>query len=467
MKNILKNGCIIALSLNLFSSCVNDTYDKPVAQDCVNPGLAKTKEVSDIYAVAINPVPSPIIPNTPTYLADDIIEAYMISSDEGGNFYKSMYLQPLDGSKGFNISEDIINAYTKHLQPGRKVYVKLKGLAYGNPTNYAVGLVFGAPPTDKYTVDRLSTYESEKHIIPSCDIISEDAIVHNNLTVAQAKSDTYLNTLVEIKDVQFESEGGTYDPNTTDTSDGSAYVTDGTTSIPIRTSRYANFAGYRYPSGRGTVRGVLTKYNSSYQIILRTERDVNLPNPRVDNALPIVGNALSFSGAISENFTSYTLNQTNFPKYINDAFLGTRYWQIKQYPTGTGNKYIEMSSYAGATAPGVNAKTYFFVPVDFTAANAFAFKKEIRYNKGPALKVYYVTDVNYVAGSAINIDNFVDITSSFNITYPAIDASENSFSSPGTFTIPGTLTGNGYFVFEYTGNETITTTVQIDDILIN
>ncbi len=37
----------------------------------------------------------------------------------------------------------------------------------------------------------------------------------------------------------------------------------------------------------------------------------------------------------------------------------------------------------------------------------------------------------------------------------------------GTFSIPATLTGNGYFVFEYTGNETITTTVQIDDILIN
>ena len=30
-----------------------------------------------------------------------------------------------------------------------------------------------------------------------------------------------------------------------------------------------------------------------------------------------------------------------------------------------------------------------------------------------------------------------------------------------------TLTGTGYFVFEYTGSATITTTVQIDDIVIN
>jgi len=158
------------MSIGLFSGCVNDTYDTPKFGDCVDPGLTKNKEVADIYAVAINPVPDPItgIPNTPTYTADDIIEAYVISSDEGGNFYKSMYFQPTDGSKGFNLSLDEANLYTKNFQPGKKVFLKMKGLAFGNPNNrYARGLVFGAPPTEQYDVDRVPTLEYPKHLIAS------------------------------------------------------------------------------------------------------------------------------------------------------------------------------------------------------------------------------------------------------------------------------------------------------------
>lgn len=126
-----------------------------------------------------------------------------------------------------------------------------------------------------------------------------------------------------------------------------------------------------------------------------------------------------------------------------------------------------MSGFAGSGNPGVPAKVLFFVPVDFTAANNFTFKKEIRYNAGAALNVYYVTAANYTPGSPVNMSSFVNITSNFTINYPAIGSSENSFSSPGTYPIPASLTGNGYFVFEYVGTTTVTTTVQLDDIVIN
>ena len=63
--------------------------------------------------------------------------------------------------------------------------------------------------------------------------------------MAQAISDTYLNTLVEIDNVQFtdEAAGGTYDSNITDDFDSSIFITDGTKNLTIRTSRFANFAG--------------------------------------------------------------------------------------------------------------------------------------------------------------------------------------------------------------------------------
>ena len=141
MKNI---KIILAIfTLSLLSSCVNDSFDDPKDKECINSGLVSNKTVASVYTVAINPTGLPI-PNTPTYTTDDVIEGYVISSDEGGNFYQSMYFQPIDGSKGFNLSVNVGNTYIKGFAPGQKVFLKLKGLGFANPTSFGVGLVFGS-----------------------------------------------------------------------------------------------------------------------------------------------------------------------------------------------------------------------------------------------------------------------------------------------------------------------------------
>ena len=455
------------MSIGLFSGCVNDTYDTPQFGDCVAPGLTKTKEVAQIYAVAINPVPDPItgIPNTPTYTADDIIEAYVISSDEGGNFYKSMYFQPLDGSKGFNLSIDESNLYTKNYQPGKKVFLKLKGLAFGNPNNrFARGLVFGAPPTEQYDVNRLPTLQYPKHLIASCDIVSEENIVRK-ITLDQV-DDTYLNTLVEIDNVQFTGEvvGEAYDSNRKDEYDSSVFITDGIKNLTIRTSRYANFASRKVPSGKGKIRGVLTRYNSTYQIILRTERDVNMPTQRIDYHLPLGGTSVEYLSSLAENFESYPTSSTSsiFPKYINDAYKGGKYWNVASY---SSNKYIQMSAYA-FNSGGTNV-AYLAIPITLTPGKKLSFKTKDGFYNGEVLKVYYSTD--YIPGEDFSKATLVDITARFTIAKGTESGYASNFTSSGSYTIPSNLTGNGFFIFEYNtaGRPNVTTTIQIDDIIVN
>jgi hypothetical protein len=59
---------------------------------------------------------------------DIIIKGIVISSDQAGNIYKSLYIQ--DSTGGLNISLDKTNLYTIY-KPGQKVYVKCKGLYLG------------------------------------------------------------------------------------------------------------------------------------------------------------------------------------------------------------------------------------------------------------------------------------------------------------------------------------------------
>jgi hypothetical protein len=123
-----------------------------------------------------------------------------------------------------------------------------------------------------------------------------------------------------------------------------------------------------------------------------------------------------------------------------------------------------MSSFGGTAEAN---RTLFIVPVNMTAASTFSFKTLSGYDNGAVLKVYYTTD--YVPGSQITNATLVNITSSFTIPTGPSSAYAASFTSSGVYNIPAGITGNGYFVFEYVGNGTggPTTTMQIDDIVIN
>ena len=459
MKNIfLKSLLILTVSLGTLSSCVNsDNYSTPESTLTTYELTTTTTVAAVNLAASANPI---------KYTADDIIEAYVTSNDEAGTFYKSISFQsiPTDATApiGFSVPINATTLYGKGFTPGRKVFIKLKGLY--------IGKIFGSLQIGSLyegTIGRISEFEWKNHLFPSATKVAEDSFVRT-LSLADAYTDANQNTLIELDLVQFVDASINRTYYDVDSGGGAtnhllSSTTGGTQRI-IRFSSFAPFTGKQVPSGSGKIRGVLSKYSTDFQFVVRYESDIKLINPRTDINPTIVGNATAFSTILNEPFNGYSNNQTNFPKYINDAFVGNRYWQLKSYGS---NSYIEQSAYNGSGNPGLDLKTYFFVPVDFSAANNFTFKEAMRFNAGNALKVYYVTSANYAPGSVVDIKKFTNITSSFNISYPALGSSENTITSAGVYAIPTTLTGTGYFVFEYTGSATVTTTVQIDDIVIN
>ena len=457
----MKNYKLIVtiLILATFSSCVNsDEFGVPnLSNECVT--IAKTKEVSDITTLAT----ATTVPYTTSETVVDYIEAYVTSSDEGGNFYKSISMMSLDGLKGFSMPVDNYNLYTE-FEPGRKVTIKLDKNRYFNKQHGStvIGSSYNAG------VGRISGVEYKNVILRSCDDVDEISIV-KNLTIAQAKNDQYLNMLIEFDAVQFTdaSVGKKYFDATLNSIGGATNheITDQFgNKVIVRVSEFAVFASNAVPSKNGKIRGVMTKYNSDYQFMIRTLKDVDLTNNRLDIDLypPIVGTALVYDTTLNEPFTSYTTtNQQIFPKYINDASVGSRYWQVKTF---SGNKYIQMSSFGGT--PEAN-RSLFIVPVNMTTANTLSFKTKDGFNNGAVLKVYYTT--NYVPGTQISSATLNNITSSFTIASGTVTGYATNFTNSGTYTIPASVTGNGFFVFEYVGNGSggATTTMQIDDIVIN
>jgi len=466
MKNYIKTTAVIALLSATFTGCVtNDDFNVPATvTECVEPQVTANKTVAEVVAATTSAVRQ--------YAADDVIEAYVTSSDERGNFFKIVSLQtlPTDGTApiGFSVAIDANTLFGHGFYPGRKVFLKLKDLYYAKVEGSAIyGAKYnGSTGDEPDSVGRIAESDFKKSVLPSCSEISEEQLVRP-LTITQALNDRNINTLIDLQGVQFADEfvGGTYydESDTGNTAGGATnrLLSDAAgNSIVFRTSSFANFSGNVISGKKGTIRGILTKYAGTFQFVARYESDIRLTQDRVDAAPPIVGNAITY-GLYNETFESYAVNTRIFPNAINDAAIGSRYWDVRTF---NGNKYIQMTSFGGVAEAN---RTLFIVPVDMTAANTLSFRTAAGYDKGPVLKVYYST--NYVPGGNINDATLVDITSNFNIPAGPAAAYASGFTPSGDYAIPATVTGNGFFIFEYRGSGStgLTTTMQLDNILVN
>lgn len=473
----IKGLSLASFALVIATACVDEKYNAPdVSQYCET--LTATKEVSFFT----NQAP---VTGFKTHTENDVIEAIVTSSDEGGTFYKSISFESVDkgsGTVGFSIPIDQTNLHNE-FEPGRKVYIKMNNLSYATKFNSTIiGSIFNndtpTNPADDQ-VGRLSFVNYKNVIKRSCENVGEDKIVKKPNFVNQILNDSFLNKLIEVKGVQFldASIGKKYfDPTLNNL--GSAtnhFITDvNGNKIIVRISEFANFAHKVISGKNGTIRGVLTKFGSDYQLIPRTENDINLTQDRkaIDLSPPVGGDAIVYNGAFTENFESYTAGtastgQKAFPKYVNDPVLGSRYWYVATF---NSNKYLVMSAFSSqAPSQEQNNKTYFVVPVDFTAANSLSFKTQDRFNNGNVLKVYYST--NYVPLGNMANASLVDITANFTIASGNTTTTSKPFVDSGVYNLPSTLTGNGYIIFEYTGgysfNPVLTTTMHLDDIIIN
>ena len=184
---------------------------------------------------------------------------------------------------------DDYNLYTKY-EPGRKVYINMTnryfnkqygstviGSLYNNDTPADIG-------DDK--VGRISGVEYQDILTASCSSFLKEDLLVNKLTIANAKNDANLNKLIEFTNVQFTDESlgkKYYDPslNVLGGATNHQIIDANGAKLIVRISEYATFAAESIPSGNGKIVGVMTKYNSDYQFMIRSINDVKLTGERV------------------------------------------------------------------------------------------------------------------------------------------------------------------------------------------
>lgn len=323
MKITAQNPLFSIVLVLFITSCVKDEIALP-ALNCTQPNLTVNRTVVEVRKSADAVVAQ--------YKFDDIIEAYVISSDENGNFFKTIYFQSLATATqpaiGFSVPVDVSNTYIDY-RLGNKVYIQLKDqytdIFYG-------GLRIGNIYVNSYNeggVGRLSQNEYKKVLHASCAIVNE-ADLTKSITLSELLNDSYLNTLVELSDVQFSAEaiGRHYYESVNDVGGGTNWNIEDKlgNKVYFRTSSFADFSTKNVPLGSGKVKGILTKYETDYQLIARSEKDINLNNKRNEPFFV-------------ENFETVENNSNiNLAGWSNIVQAGSLYWQGTVY---AGNGYAE------------------------------------------------------------------------------------------------------------------------------
>jgi hypothetical protein len=310
----------------IVSSCTKEEFDVPKLT-CNQPDLKVNRTVEEVRAATSSIVTQ--------YSYDDIIEAYVVSSDEAGNFFKTISFQTLatatTPAMGFSVPVDASNTYID-FRLGNKVFIKMKN-QYTDL--YFGGMRIGSIYVNTYNeggVGRISPNDYKKVLNASCTIVDEELLVRP-ISIANLLQDSNINTLVELSEVQFTKEaiGRHYYEESNDVGGATNWslMDKLGNQVLFRTSSFADFADKIVPDGSGKVRGVLTKFGSDYQLLARAESDVKLTGT---TAVPF----------FSENFQSVETNtKLNLPGWSNMVQKGTKFWLGTMY---AGNGYAEFNT---------------------------------------------------------------------------------------------------------------------------
>ncbi|WP_299367420.1 DUF5689 domain-containing protein [Winogradskyella sp.] len=228
------------------------------------------------------------------------VQGYVVSNDEGGNFFEEIVIQNnfQNASAGLKVLINVSPLFGRY-EVGRKIYVKLDGLAVG----LSNGVVAIGEPQGS-DLEKISSAQEDDFILRSAEI---QTIVPNVRTLAQI-SDDDVNTLVQLSSAQITQSqlGLSYAGESTDEFDGDRILescdADGGF-ILMQTSTFADFKALTLPSGAGSITAVLSKdfFGEQFTININTPEDVNFVGDRCEPSLlnPNIQPTLTFSNVVS------------------------------------------------------------------------------------------------------------------------------------------------------------------------
>lgn len=323
------------------------------------------------------------------------MEAYVVSSDEGGNFYKELVLQdrPSNPTAGILLLVDD-NSLFETFNFGRKIYVKLDGLSLWKNNG-----VIQLGKQNRGDVVDIPNSLIDNHLIRTMETAE---ITPLSLEISQF-NENYKNLYIRVNDVQFNrnlvrnDSRFTFAGETIDEYDGERQLEScatGATAI-LSSSTFSDFKSLLLPRGSGSVEGVLSRdfYDTYYVIAINTPEALDFTGERCDPDYLKCGDNISPGPEVlfEENFSGITsAEKLEAEGWTNINVSGGE----EKYKPGTfdGDRYIRISAFNTEENP---LEAWLVTPaIDFrnSSSQLLFFEIMASYDNATILEVYATTE---------------------------------------------------------------------------
>ena len=268
---------IITLVCAIFTSCMDNKWDIPGTNgsEYGNQAVAETNLVS---IAQLKQRYATVIYNGSYELIDQLmqIKGVVTGNDVQGNLYSQIAIEDGTGSMIICIAQGGLYG---QMQVGREIIIELKGLYIGG---YGQQPEIGTPYTNangRTYVSRMSRAIWQQHY----KLLGMKSVSPVDFDKTKLGDANYMKEncgrLMTIRDVKFQGANGTKVYAADKDKDAANSVNrtlQGISSnqLVVRTSTYADFAKTPLPQGEVDITGIFTRYNNTWQVLIREESDV-------------------------------------------------------------------------------------------------------------------------------------------------------------------------------------------------
>ena len=390
-----------------------------------------------------------------------MISCYVISSDEAGNFYKTLVVQDLaeNPSNGLEIKIDLRSYYTKY-NFGRKLYINFAGLSM---TEVNGKFIVGYQVRDM--LEAIPTALLDKFIVRSIETVE---IVPQSIDLKDF-SGNMINRFIELKDVQFlESDlGKSFASEAYDKFNGERIIEQCNTLAKtyLFTSTYSDFSSYLLPSETFHLLGILSSdyYSGSINLTLNSPEDLTLTNDQRCDPIRFECEDMAEEGGrkviFYEDFeslkTTTDIGKIGW-KNINVNFGNERFRKRSR----NENSFVQVSAY---DSNEYVMDVWLISPeIDLSGLKEayFSFDTRATFEEGSVLSVWFSTDFI----DDINESSWHQLRG--DISIGSRDGSNAVFLNSGSIPI-GCIQEKIHVGFRYLGADPgVSTTYDLDNVLV-
>lgn len=463
---------LLLLSTVIMIGCAEDDFSIPdvtVAEPTINGQVVTIDAIRGVLAQAQND-------GDATFTFQDTnqyISGFVISSDEGGNFFEEIVIQDAleNPTIGIKVLIDLNPLFTRY-EIGRRIFVKLDGLTIGIDNG-----VFAIGTQDGNGVGQIPPSFEEEFIQRSTEVgqLVPLPIDLDNLT------DGMTNLYVTIPDAQFSRfevlipNPLTFASEPQDEFDGERTLEscNNTSTIIFSTSTFADFKSLELPSGRGSIQGVLTRdfFGEVFNFVINTPEEINF-DASVERCDPIeLSCGLASSQGTINIFEDDFETQTPFSPISGNGwtnFIQEGTESFEAFTSGGANPSLGVSARIGSFMSGdASSIAWLITPaIDLDAQDneTLRFMTSNSFSDGSELELLFSPDWD---GTEANITN-----ATWGVVPDAFIVQDDDFF--GDWFDSGIVdlscaTGTVYFAFRYTGSGdgAFDGTFEIDEFTID